>query len=1052
MNSRLYLFLILILNSIIQGTNCDLLGQAGTDSSAFMLFKKGGDYYRSQIYDSAIIYYRRAAEHFRRNDMKIKYLESLNEAASAHIYLHDIDSAESILDEVISRSGDMGQDSSILLIRAYQLKANIRADISGYASAIGYMKKALALSCICYGEDNIKTASPNGNLGIAYSMAGQYRKAIFHCRKASEIIRKHSGEDHPNVASGYNTIGNVYLSIGKLDSAQLMHEKALSIRLKTLGPDHTSTAASYSNLSAVFYEKGDFQQALTYEKSVYIIRKKVYGENHPLTALCYNNIGATYEATGNYDEALKNHLKSLSIRESTLPPGHPDLAMSYNNIGNVYSRFNEFGKALGYHNRALAIRKQLYGNASPKTAQVINNIGDIYFRMGEIDRAILYFSEAADDLRSAFDNYIHPELALYENNLARCYISLRKPESALLHVKAAMDINKCLITGTDGVMDTLVFYQNAYIESLALKARIGYLNYQLEPGDISALEESVNTYNDAIDYMVFVRNNYAGDQSKEILAEKNNILFDESVNTLFQLYKTVNDSSLLNRMFQMMEKGKYGILREHLSSRKAFQVSGIPDSLVQREKELGAMVGLCRSRIMALGGNSSSVADPEESQKLYKDFFRYDKAYKELISDCENKYPRYLRLRSESYVPSIYHLTASLDDNTVILSYTLADTSLFIMVLQKSYSELIHVPVNRSFNNDISAYINGIKSYALNDFGKLSGKLYSKLIAPVEKLIRSKKYLIIIPDKILLYLPFETLCNDGDVAGGKDFSRPAYLVKKFGISYQLSATMCQSSLQQPPLKKAGTYSFIGFAPVFSPDSTNSYLTARNKTILNTISNDDKSLRSVSVNGKLFNELPYSEKEIEEIITLFHNKNLPATGYFHSFASESAFRREAGKYSFIHLSTHGLTNENLPALSGLIFSPVNVSRDTSAIRQALQAQDEDGILTASDLYGLDLSADLAVLSACESGIGKLIRGEGLISMSRGFFFSGVPNIIYSLWKVGDKSTRELMVNFYSGILNGKSFNRSLQESKLKMIYNKNYAYPLYWGGFVLVGPQ
>jgi CHAT domain-containing protein len=281
---------------------------------------------------------------------------------------------------------------------------------------------------------------------------------------------------------------------------------------------------------------------------------------------------------------------------------------------------------------------------------------------------------------------------------------------------------------------------------------------------------------------------------------------------------------------------------------------------------------------------------------------------------------------------------------------------------------------------------------------------------------------------------------------------PSYLVKRFGISYQLSASMFHSSLQQPPLKKAGTYSFIGFAPVFSPDSANSHLTARNITILNTITNDEQSLRSVSVNGKFLNELPYSEMEIEEIITLFNNKNLPAIGYFHSFANEGAFRREAGKYSFIHLSTHGLTNETYPALSGLIFSPANVSGDTSTVSQALLAPDDDGILTASDLYGLDLSADLAVLSACESGIGKLVRGEGLISMSRGFFFSGVPNIIYSLWKVGDKSTRELMVNFYSGILNGKSFNRALQESKLKMIYNNNYAYPLYWGGFVLVGTQ
>lgn len=1049
MKTRLIYSAIIILHLMIQGTGCELSGQAGPDSTAFKYFDKGRGFYRGQVYDSSLHYFLKAAYLFHEENITFKYLESLNEVASVYSYINRINLADSILNEVISTSHKAGKDSSVLLIRAYQLKGNVRADNSSYGAAIEYMRKALALSVNYYGEDHIKTSSANGNLGIAYSMAGQYQKAIFHCNKASDIIRKQFGEDHPNVASGYNTIGNIYIDIGKLDSAQIMHEKALSIRLKILGQNHTSTAASYSNLSAVYYKKGDFQQALTYEKSVYNIRKVIYGENHPLTALCYNNFGATYEATGNYDKALESHLKSLSIRKLTLPPGHPDFAMSYINIANVYNHFNEFNKALDYNEMALEIRMKLFGKTSLETTQVINNIGDVYFRMGDNSRAIEYFSEAINDLKSAFDNYFHPELSAYENNLAECYLALRQPDSSLVHVESALKINRRLINGPGGEVDTLVFYQDEYLNSLAIKSRITYLYYQGNPVDISKLKKSVDEYNDAIDYMSVVRNSFTGDESRFFLSDKNNILFDEAINTLYNLHRVENNTSSLNRMYQMMEKSKYGIMRQQLTEKKALQLSGIPDSLIQRESELASLAGFCRRKILLMEeqGDSESRSIKE---KIYTDLFNYQDEYKKLISDCENQFPRYRQLKSESTLPSPSQVCNSLDDSTVLLSYTLTDTALYIMVLDNDHSNLLHVPVDESFKNTVSDYINGIKSFKLDEFGTLSGNLYNKLIKPIEKQIIGKEHLIIIPDKVLLYLPFETLCNDGNIAAGKNFSKPSYLVKRFGISYHFSVDLYYSSLQKITPQKDSPFSFIGLAPVFSKDSINSFIITRHKILLNSMVNDDESLRSVTINGESYNELPFSEKEVEEIVSLFNSKNLHAVGYLHSYANEGIFRKEAGKYSCIHLSTHGLTNETHPDLSGLLFSPPYVSSDSTVNNITTLAPVEDGVLIASDLYALNLSAYLVVLSACESGIGKLIRGEGLISIARGFLFSGVHNIAYSLWKVGDKSTRDLMVRFYSGLLNGNSCTQALKEAKLKMIQSEEYSYPLYWGGFVLIG--
>jgi CHAT domain-containing protein len=232
--------------------------------------------------------------------------------------------------------------------------------------------------------------------------------------------------------------------------------------------------------------------------------------------------------------------------------------------------------------------------------------------------------------------------------------------------------------------------------------------------------------------------------------------------------------------------------------------------------------------------------------------------------------------------------------------------------------------------------------------------------------------------------------------------------------------------------------------VFKTDSINGYILAQNKIIFDTLTSDRETMRSVSANGNTWNELTYSENEIRDIVSLFDNKAIAAKGYLHSMASERVFRKEAGHFNFIHIATHGMLNESFPDLSGLVFSPSFPGGDTTS-----NPPKDDGILFSSELYDLSLNAGLVVLSACETGTGKLVRGEGLMSMTRSFLYAGIPNMVYSLWKVGDVSTHKLMVGFYKGILNGLSYSRALQQAKISLVGDEKYAYPLFWGGFTLV---
>ena len=198
---------------------------------------------------------------------------------------------------------------------------------------------------------------------------------------------------------------------------------------------------------------------------------------------------------------------------------------------------------------------------------------------------------------------------------------------------------------------------------------------------------------------------------------------------------------------------------------------------------------------------------------------------------------------------------------------------------------------------------------------------------------------------------------------------------------------------------------------------------------------------VLIDEKSFSELPGTELELQAIINLFYARKKKAIGYFHDRAKEGIFKNSNTKnFNFIHIATHSLMYEDNPKISGLVFA--NPGR--------LRSYDEDGILYSGETYNLDLNAELIVLSSCESGIGKLVKGEGMIALNRGFFYSGARNIIISLWKVEDKTTSKLMIEFYRRILDDMTISTALQKAKILLIKNKFTAFPKYWSGFILIG--
>jgi len=358
----------------------------------------------------------------------------------------------------------------------------------------------------------------------------------------------------------------------------------------------------------------------------------------------------------------------------------------------------------------------------------------------------------------------------------------------------------------------------------------------------------------------------------------------------------------------------------------------------------------------------------------------------------------------------------------------------------------------------LSYYRNINKGGNKKHITELSYFLYSVLIAPIENLILNKENLIIIPDSYLNYVPFETLCKpDFQDFGNYNFTELDYLIKDYNITYHYSSSLWEKGKRRAikdSNRNIENTNFIGYAPIFKGNNAN--IPKNNFLFRNSLSSS-LTLRSISVDGKTFNELPYAKKEVETISKLYQSKGYDAYAILSNDANEKYFKHQLKYFNIVHIATHGFSNDEKPVLSGLVFSqpdPKNIKVSEKCIDQNAEMfvleESNDGILYAGEMYNLDISADLMVLSACETGIGKLVKGEGLIAMTRGLIYSGAKNIVYSLWKISDKHTHQFMLDFYQAVLDGSSYAQALREAKLNMIQNESTAYPKLWSGYMLIG--
>jgi CHAT domain-containing protein len=862
-------------------------------------------------------------------------------------------------------------------------------------------------------------------LGDNYQQLEDFEKARQELNNALDMTRNQMGYKHLELAKSFQKMGFKYLSSGNYDQAIEMYDKALLIQLEILGKDHAEVAKTYNSIALAYWNKGDSQSAhLNYNKSFSIKLRQFQGIDFDVKKK-FELLDKDDTRQQGFSRARNYFKRTMAVYQDSFGTNDSLFAAIYENIGILYAFEGDYDQALEYLRKSFATRLNLFGEYSPELAANYHNIGICLRLKGEYEDAMRFLSTGLD-IKMKSVGKSHPDLADIYYQIGKIHFEFNRFSNALsCYQKALIAIVPGFSSSSiyKNPKTDRVYAKDRLLKILAAKAETLKMRYFHNLSLVKDLRFSFRTYLLVADLIEEMRNGYKSESYKLFFGEKSHEIYDHAIQTTLILYEIDGEPQYKEMAFTLSEKSKAAVLAEALAESRARRFAGIPDDLLEKEKKLKKELNLYDTLLE----QEYQVKENSHSQRinsLENRYFDLRAQYQHLIEYFESHYPKYYNLKYNPNPVTVSDLQKALDSDTAFIEYFWGEGMMNIFVLTSEALEVVSLPIDEALNQVVETCYLSIKKIVVQDFLTSSRKLYQILIEPIWPEIKYKKKLIIIPHGQLYYVPFESLV--GGTVNVKNLSAADYMIKHFAFSYHYSARLWLHTANIFNKEENREKSFIGFAPVFSEKTQEEY--------------DQEKERDIIIDGVRFSQLPGSEEEVRAIIDLFKSKQKQAKGYFHHLASERQFKSvNMRNYTIIHVATHSIKKENNPKLSGLLFA---------------QSQDpfkrEDGILYSGETYNLNLNAELIVLSTCESGIGKLVKGEGMIALNRGFLYSGVRNTIFSLWKVEDKSTSRLMIELYRSILEGETFSTALRRAKLQLIQDPFTAFPRYWSGFILVG--
>lgn len=934
--------------------------------------------------------------------------------------------AEKLSEAALLEKQELGSNS-YWYANTLSVCSGLYSEIGNFGKAIELGKEAVEIYKVTFGNNHLNYASCLNNLAVCYMDEGNGIMAIQLCKEALDIKKRLVGMENSDYADDLSNLATFYSSVGNYNEALQLGTQAMNIRKRILGPTHPDYAISLINLADDYSQVGNFPKALLYGTEAMEIWEKSSGSSHPDYATALSHLASYYSDLGNYSKALLLETKAMKIRKEVLGIEHPFYSTSLSN----YALYNSY---LGNYTRAIQIGKEvveldsiIYGVFHPSYAVALACLASYYSNTGHFAEAKQLYIRAMDIWNDVYGPD-HPGYANLLNNLAKQNARLGHYTEALQEGKEVLSILK-KVFGTE------------------------HPNYALSLSNVGSFYSYAGNYAEAYNYFnkhiecsqSYILTNFvelSSNSRKSLWASKFSSIYLNDFPSVVEKYQNTKSISALYDMTCLFAKGI--LLNADIEIRKLILESG-NTALISEYNNLSSNISIYNKLIKTpidkrfLDADSLNNIIQRQEMKLAKEL----KAYGDYIHNMTIKWK---------------DVQKGLSDNDIAIEFldfsNNSDSIMYVALTLKKEYDCPHMVA--LFEEKQLKTISEDDYYTQTD-------LYDLIWKPLEEELRDVRNVYFAPSGELHrigieYLPVGNTKNISDV----------YTFHRLSSTRQLA--VIQGKLEG---KKSILYGGINYdekTNVFATDST-AVKGAVLRFALSRADVDSLSLRSS------FDYLEGTKRETEMIAEGMKQYSVPYIYYTGLDGTEESFKLLDGtKPKAMHIATHGfyfteneskkskitcpiieLMNEESVGRfledkpmtrSGLLFSGCNRAFRHEQIPEG----EEDGILTAHEIAMLDLRGlDLVVLSACQTGLGDVISGEGVFGLQRGFKKAGANTILMSLNKVDDEATRILMVEFYKNLMSGQSKHQSLKNAQkyLRSVENGKYDDPKYWASFIML---
>jgi CHAT domain-containing protein/tetratricopeptide (TPR) repeat protein len=916
------------------------------------------------------------------------------------------------------------------------------------------------------------------SIGLAHVKSGEGERALDCFTQALPALRAIG--DREREAQALASIGGVYHSLGDKQRAIEHWRQALPI-YRELG-NHQGAARAFYTLGACYDDIGEKQKALEHLSQALLLQRRLEDKQAIISTLY--RLGLTYDTIGERQKAVALFGEGLELRKAAGHPGGEGVMLW--SLGNFYDGLGKKQEAIDHYNRALPL---LQAANHRGVANVLRNLGLTYESIGEPRKALEYFKRALPMIRLGPDRRIHGRLLA---NIGKLLCETGEYELALEHLNQALTI----------IRD----YNEQFFEVYALH---WMARAERGRGDLHAAHDRIA---EAISKIENLRGTVNSPELRASAFTRAQEIYEFKIDTLMQMSKRKPGGNYDAAALLANEQARAREMLAMLAESRAEIRQGVEPDLLARERSLRERLDEQANRLTYL---LSGKRDEAQIEAAKRELDALQTEYQQAQAQIRQVSPRYAALTEPQPLSLAEIQKQIIDADTLLLEYSLGEERSYLWAVTADSMTSYELPGraeiersarrvydlltarNRRIRFETSDEKKNRVAQADAEFPQAAASLAQMILSPAAERL-TKKRLLIVNDGALQYVPFAALPlpetgrrgdgatgrrgagetgrqGDGEMERMNKFrpvaprvSRPVgykplivdhevvtlpsastLAVLRRELEGRTPAPKSVAVVADPVFDKGDERFKASFAASPATSFSASFARALMKSGAATKARGAetepesdlvRSARDIGVDGFHLARLPFTRKEAQAILELAPERERLAALDF--AASQSAvFKPELAQYRYVHIATHGLLNSLRPELSGIVLSLVNE-----------RGADQDGFLRAHEVFDLRLPAEMVVLSGCQTGLGKEIKGEGLVGLTRGFMYAGAARVTVSLWEVNDQATSQLMARLYQGLLGKRRLSpaEALREAQVSFWRDRRWNSPYYWAAFTLQG--